>query len=392
MQLTCTKENLARGIATAVRAVPSRTTLPVTSHLLLQTEDGTLKITGTDLSTLISTWIPCMVLEEGAVTVPAKLLQDYINSLSADTVELNRNPENRVLNLVAGRSRTHINGGLPAEFPPTPDLEGDPTAKTVPISVAAMRNAISKVSMAASTEESRPVLTGIQMVLHADHFVLAAADGFRLAVHKQHLETMTGEGTAEEAGTEPTEVIIPARSMVELNRLLAAADDMVNMTAGRQKGSVMFTVTSPDRTLFISNLLQGEFPDWSRLIPADHQAEFTLDSGALVRAVRTAAIFAKDGSNIVRINYGKTPKEHPRMNISASSEEIGQNMEQLPMAEISGEPGCIAFNHRFLQEAVQANGPGLITIKTTTPSSPGLVQPKDNDDTLHVIMPMFVQW
>ena len=384
MDIICKQENLAKGLNTALRAVPTRGALPVTTHLLLETDDGMLKITGTDLATLITTWVPCTIIDEGAITVPAKLLTDYIGAINAEEVELVREDNNALLKVTAGRSRTNINGGMPGEFPPAPTLEDEDTV-TISVKTQTLRNAIQRVAIAAATEESRPVLTGVQMKLANRHLPLAAADGFRLAVHTEDL----GEELDPEI---EAEFIIPAKSLTELQRLLTSADDTVVITAGTKKNCVIFKISAPERTEFTTLLLQGTFPNWDGLIPQSHDSEITVDSQALLRAVKTASIFAKDGSNIIRLIYGNTPEGTPQLNVSANSEEVGHYLEELPLTEAKGKNGKIAFNHRYLQEGIASVGPGLITIQTSDPASPGVFRPQGSDATIHVIMPMFVQW
>ena len=384
MDIICKQESLAKGLNIALRAVTTRGALPVTTHLLLETDDGMLKITGTDLNTLITTWVPCTIIAEGAITVPAKLLTDYIGAINAEEVELVREDNNALLKVTADRSRTNINGGMPAEFPPAPSLE-DEDVVTVNLKAQTLRNAIQKVAMAAATEESRPVLTGVQIKLANRQLTLAAADGFRLAVHTEDLgEDMDPDTQAE--------FIVPAKSLTELQRLLTSPDDTVVMTAGTKKNCAIFKISAPERTEFTSLLLQGSFPNWDGLIPQDSDSEIIVDSQAFLRAVKTASIFAKDGSNIIRLNYGHTASGIPQLNVSANSEEIGQNLEELPLTQATGENGKIAFNHRYLQEGIAGTGPGLITIQTTKPSNPGVLRPHGSTSTIHVIMPMFVQW
>ena len=394
MQLTCAQENLVKGIAAASRASSSKSSLPSTTHLHLETNDGMLKLTGTDLTTTITTWIPCLTTKEGAVTVPARLLSDYVGSISADTVELSVPPDNHTLHITAGRSKTTINGGAPADFPPKPNLDGDPNAITITLKAPLLRQAIQKIVMAAATEENRPVLTGVSMRLKPGRFTLAAADGFRLAVHADDTEHQSEAVPVNADGdnSDSTEIIVPAKSMTELTRILGNADHYVYLTAARNRGQAVFKVDSPERVELISSLIQGAFPNYEALIPKNAGTTFSVDSAAIHRAVRTAAIFARDGSHIIRLKYGRTPEGHPHMVLSASSEEVGRIVEQLPLADIDGEPGHIAFNHRFLQDAIASSGPGLVTFEVSSPSDPGLIHPKDADNSLHVIMPMFVQW
>ena len=383
MKISCLQENLSRGLGVVGRAVASRATLPVTQNVLLAADQGMLRLSATNLEIAMTTWIGAMVEEEGSVTVPARLLADFVNSLGNDRIDIEMEPGSRILQIKSGRSQASINGTDPSEFPPIPTVEDAVVAKAEP---ATLRAAIGRVAFAAATEESRPVLTGVEMKLREGRFTMAAADGFRLAVHHGDLSQSTPEEIS---------VIIPSRTMNELNRLLGDHSDPVDIMLTPQKGQVMFRLQGGDTVELVSQLLQGTFPNYDQLIPQSYTTRAILDSQAALRAARTAAIFARDGSNIIRMHVIPNQEEEAaggRMLISARSEEIGDDQDEVDVAELEGEEGKIAFNSRYLLDVLSVMDRGQVAIETTTSSSPGVFKPTDSDDYVHVVMPMFVQW
>ena len=384
MRISCLQENLSRGLAVVGRAVASRPTLPVTQNVLLSTDNGMLRLSATNLEIAMTTWIGAMVEEEGSLTVPARLLTEFVSSLGSDRIDLEMDQGSRVLQIKSGRSQANINGTDASEFPPIPTVEDATVAQAQP---SALRTAIARVAFAAATEESRPVLTGVEVKMQEGSFTMAAADGFRLAVHK---------GELSQPVSEEMSVIIPARTMTELQRLLGDHDEPVDIMLTPQKGQVMFRLQGGDTVELVSQLLQGTFPNYDQLIPQNYTTRAILDLQQTLRAARTASIFARDGSNIVRMHVMPSEEGEEgtggRMVISARSEEVGDNEDVVDVAELEGEEGKIAFNSRYLLDVLSVLERGRVAIETTTSSSPGVFKPTDSDDYVHVVMPMFVQW
>jgi DNA polymerase-3 subunit beta len=351
--------------------------------VLLTTDGGMLRLSATNLEISMTTWIGAMVEEEGSVTVPARLLTEFVNSLGSDRIDIEMEPGSRVLQIKSGRSQANINGTDASEFPPIPTIEDAVVAQVQP---SALRTAIARVAFAAASEESRPVLTGVEVKLREGTFTMAAADGFRLAVH---------HGELSQSIPEEMSVIIPARTMNELQRLLGDNSEPVDIMLTPQKGQVMFRLQGGDTVELVSQLLQGTFPNYDQLIPQGYTTRAILDLQETLRAARTAAIFARDGSNIVRMHVQPHDGEEEsggRMVISAKSEEVGDNEDVVDVAELEGEEGKIAFNSRYLLDVLSVLERGRVAIETTTSSSPGVFKPTDSDDYVHVVMPMFVQW
>ena len=383
MKISCLQENLSRGLSVVGRAVASRATLPVTQNVLLSAERNMLRLSATNLEIAMTTWIGAMVEEEGSVTVPARLLTEFVNSLGSDRIDIEVEQGSRQLQIKSGRSQANIHGTDASEFPPIPTVDDAMVAQAQP---SALRTAITRVAFAAATEESRPVLTGVEVKLREGSFTMAAADGFRLAVHN---------GELAQPVPEEMSVIIPARTMTELQRLLSDNSEPVEIMLTPQKGQVMFRLQGGDTVELVSQLLQGTFPNYDQLIPQNYTTRAILDLQQTLRATRTAAIFARDGSNIVRMHV--MPSEEGdeaagKLLISARSEEVGDNEDVVDVAELEGEEGKIAFNSRYLLDVLSVLDRGRVAIETTTSSSPGVFKPTDSDDYVHVVMPMFVQW
>ena len=377
MKLSCLQENLRQGLAVVGRAVATRATLPITNNVLLATDASRLKLVATNLEMAISYWIGAKIEEEGTITVPARLLSEFVNSLPNDKIEINLPSRTKVLSLKCARFEAKISGIDAKDFPPIPTVSEGITTK---ISAQALREGISRVVFAAASEESRPVLTGVDAQFENDALSLAAADGFRLAVYKLSLTTPVSQ---------KTEVIIPARTLMELNRLMADDEETVDITVNPNKSQALFRLKD---TELVSQLVQGTFPQYGQLIPQSYKSKVVVDVAEFLRATKTASIFARDGSGIVRLVITSGSDLTPgTLTVSARSEEIGENEGKID-AVVEGEEAKIAFNGKYLTDVLSVLGESQVALEVTNPSSPGVIRPVGTDNYIHVVMPMFVQW
>jgi DNA polymerase-3 subunit beta len=379
MRLSCLQENLNRGLNVVGKAVPSRTTLPITNNVLLATDQSRLKLVATNLEIAISCWIGAKVEEEGAITVPARLLSEFVGSLPSDKVDVTLVPRSKALELKCARFEARISGVDAKDFPPIPKMEDGLATK---VEVDALKQGISQVVFAAAAEESRPVLTGVDAIFEGSTLTLAAADGFRLAVYKLPLL---------EPVNEKIEVIIPARTLAELNRLMADQEDPIEIHLGPTRSQALFKMKNVE---IFSQLVQGKFPQYTQLIPQGYATRVVVDVAQFLRAVKTASIFARDGSGIVRlmISAGKEKELAPgRLILSARSEEVGDNTGEIDVM-VEGPEAKIAFNGRYLMDVLGVLNEPQVALEISTPSSPGVLRPVGTDNYVHVVMPMFVQW
>jgi DNA polymerase-3 subunit beta len=377
MKLSCLQENLNRGLNVVGRAVAARTTLPITNNILLATDQSRLKLAATNLEMAITCWIGAKIEEEGTITVPARLLTEFISSLPNDKIDISLSPRTKTLELKCARFEARISGVDAKDFPPIPKVEEGISTKA---EVDIFQQGINQVAFAAATEESRPVLTGVDAQFKDDGLTLAAADGFRLAVFRLSLATPVEK---------PTEVIIPARSLAELNRLMADQEEAVEMTVNPNKSQALFRLKDIE---LVSQLVQGTFPNYTQLIPQNYNTRMIVSVDEFLRATKTASIFARDGSGIVRLVVTPGAAKAPgKLTVSARSEEIGDDVGEID-ATVEGEESKIAFNGKYLTEVLSVLHETQVALETTNPSSPGVIRPIGSDNYLHVVMPMFVQW
>jgi DNA polymerase III subunit beta len=373
MKLSCLQENLSKCLGIVGRAVATRTTLPVTNNVLLATEDSRLRLSATNLEIAISCWLGSMVEEEGAITVPARLLTEFVNSLPSEKIDLALG--DHTLELKCARFEARISGIDAEDFPPIPKISGGMSYRVEP---DALRLAINQVVFATASEDTRPVLTGVCAEFEEETLTMAAADGFRLAVHKAPLISPVKE---------KVEIIIPGRCLSELNRLLADQKEPVEIAVSQNKSQVLFRMKDVE---LVSQLIQGTFPNFRQLIPASYSTRAVISTPDFLRATKTAAIFARDGSGIVRLQI--TPDgTSGKVSVSARSEQIGDNVGEID-AKVEGEAAKIAFNGKYLTDVLGVIHEGEIVLETTTPSSPGVIRPIGAENYVHIIMPMFVQW
>jgi len=377
MKLSCTQENLNKGLNIVGRAVATRTTLPITNNVLLATDDGRLKLVATNLEMAITCWLGSKIEEEGTITVPARLLTEFVSSLPNDTIKIQLSPQTKTLGLKCARFEARISGVDAKDFPPIPSV--DDGIKTT-VEVDTLRQGINQVVFAAATEESRPVLTGVSARFENESLVLAAADGFRLAVYELPITTTVKQ---------KTEVIIPAHTLAELNRLIADQEEPVDITLNPQKSQVLFRLQNIN---LVSQLIQGSFPNYSQLIPQSYTTRVIVNVSDFLQATRTASIFARDGSGIVRLMITPGGETSPgKLSVSARSEEIGDDVGEID-ATVEGDESKIAFNGKYLTDVLNALHESQVSLEMTNPSSPGLIRPVGTDNYTHVIMPMFIQW
>ena len=374
MKVTVLQENLARGLGIVSRAVSPRSTLPVLANILIATDEGRLRLSATNLELGITAWIPAKVEEEGATTIPSRTFSDLVNTLPGDQVLLNLDTETQTMNIRSGASTNDIKGIDAEEFPPLtpPDMDG-----AIQLNVIDFKEMIHQVAFAASSDEARPVLMGVLLTVTGDQIVMASADGFRLSVRKATLSAPIDE---------PINAIIPARALSELARISGDGGETISMVVPEGRGQVIFRVKDAE---LVSQLIEGTFPDYEQIIPRSHKSRTLVSTAALLKACKQAEIFARDGTNVARleIKAAENDMEPSEVEISAQSEETGSN-ETIVEATVDGIGLLIAFNVKFLREVLEIIKTPNVALETSAPNAPGVIRPVGDDDFTHVIMPM----
>jgi DNA polymerase III subunit beta len=361
------QENLARGLSVVSRAVSNRS-LPVLTNVLLKTEDAGLKLTATNLEIGITYWVPGKIEVDGATSVPARLLTDLVNSLpGGEAIELELG-DGETLHIRSGRFESNIKGISADDFP-TVQTAGERPVTRIPQNV--FRHALDETAFAAASDEARPILTGVLARFEGDQLTLAAADNYRIAV-----KTITILDPVEE-----TSVVIPARALHELSRVLTDTEDPVSVVLAHARNQILFHLEGID---LVSRLIDGQYPNYQSVLPASHSTRAVLDREELLRAVRPAALIAHESANIVKLGVGL--EGDPGITVSANA-EVGDHVGRIE-ADVEGDGTTIAFNARFLADVLQNVDAEQFALELNGPLSPGVFKPLGDDRYVHVVMPL----
>jgi DNA polymerase-3 subunit beta len=377
MHVTCHQSDLARGLATVGRAVATRSTMPVLANILMATDDSRLRLSATNLEIGITCWVPATVATPGEITVPARLLGEFVASLPQCPVEMVLDPRGQTLDVSADRYQAQIKGIDAADFPVLPTVE---QGARFSMSAHGLRQAIAQVTVSAATDESRPILTGVLTHFDPDsgRMLMAAADGFRLSVRETDLQVPLDA---------PIGVIIPARALIELSRVCAEDETHVEVAITDTLSQILFRLTDVE---LVSQLIDGTFPDYEKIVPSTHSTRAVVNTRALHNAVRIASFFARDAANVVRLEL--QPAEDPAASVivvTAQAAEVGANHSEIE-ATIEGAPVEVAFNAKYLLDLLNVVGTDQVVMDLLTTSSPGTFRPAGDTDFTHVIMPMHI--
>ncbi len=375
MQLSVLQENLAKGLNIVGKAVDSRPTLPVLANILLEAEDARLRLSATNLEMSITCWIGAKVDEPGLITLPSKTFVDLVSNLSPERVDMDRDEATQTMHVRCGATKSNIRGIDATEFPLVPT--GGENDVTVPAKV--LKEMINQTVFAAAKEDNRPILTGIYTRFEDNVMTLAAADGYRLAVRTTELE---------QSFEEPVEMVIPARSLGEVARIISDEDDEVTITLPGERDIVLFHMQNVDVS---SQLLEGKFPDFSAIIPQSYNTATTMYTTELLRACQRAEIFARDSaySGKLYVKPASGPGEPGEVMIAGKSAERGDN-EGMIDASVEGEALDISFNIKYLIEVLRVINEERVVFQSSGSANPGVLRPENRDDFVHVIMPMSI--
>jgi DNA polymerase-3 subunit beta len=363
MKITCSQADLARAVHTAGRAAAtSRAQIPILGNLLIQTTENTIRIAATNLEMEIQTRIPAQVEQSGVSTLPARLLTEIVNSLPAEPVEIRSEEGSNRAEIACGRAAFEILGLPPADFPRLSDTEFEPACK---VEAALLRAMIRQTVFAASADDTRPFLTGVHVAVENGELRLAATDGGRLAFRAARI-----------SGTGPLARIVPGRTMHELVRLLTGPGEIA---IGGVEARVMLAAGDLH---VASRTIGGPFPDYGQVIPKTFKQQIRVETEKFHEALKRVATTARDSANVVRFETGKSV-----LQLRSSTPEVGQALEEIEIAA-EGEPVKVAFNARYLMDALATIEASEIFLGLTGPETPGALRPADGDDYVYVLAPV----
>lgn len=366
MNLTIAKEQLISGLQAVQNIVGSRTTLPILSNVLLRTEGERLELTATDLDVTVSCSVEAKIKKGGASTVPVKKLFGIVRELNGVEIDLEVDEKN-TCSIRAASSYYRINGLSADEFPPLPKFKEDKKVSLLQETVSGM---LKKTAFAISTDESRYVLNGIFFSLKDHKLTMVATDGRRLALADEEVDV--GEKSQGE-------FIVPAKAVNELTRLLQAKGD-VEIKYAENQAAFTLKDEKGSSILIITKLIEGNYPNYRQVIPAETKERIPLAREEFLHALRRAEIMTTDKANSVKMTFTKN-----NLAITANSPEIGEARESIAV-NYKGKDVAIAFNPRYLIEPLSALPQDEVFFELTDELSPGVL--KINGPFLYVVMPM----
>ncbi|MCB0089886.1 MAG: DNA polymerase III subunit beta [Caldilineaceae bacterium] len=405
MRVSCLQENLAKGLSIVGRAVSSRSTLPILGNILLEAKNNQLRLAATNLEVGINCWIGAKVEDEGAITVPARLLTEFVNSLPADRIDMELAVRTQTLHLRCARYDANIKGIEAIDFPiivtSGVDVGEDDEQSHVldgvnlELETDGLRKMVDQVVFAASTNESQPTLNGVEVTFNQNALKMAATDGVRLSVRSVNLI----QDGMQDIG-EPLKVIVPAKSLGEMARISADADDEkpVQVIISEPRNQILFQVWGKsgesrgvfDRVEMVSQLISARFPDYNMIIPKGFETRTVMDTATFLKAVRVASLFARDSSNVVRMAIAPgNGAQGGQVRLTATSAEMGDNVNELD-AMVEGDGLEICFGAHLLSDALSHMDQPQVVLETTQPTRPGLFRPVGigEEEYIHIVMPM----
>lgn len=364
MKIVVLQSNLVRALNQVAKIVGSRTTLPVLNNILLVAEKGKIKIAATDLEVAISTQTIGKIEEEGRITLPAKLLLDFVTNNKDESVEITT--KEMAAGLKSSRFEATIQGISADEFPSVPPA---PKEYLAIFKKSEMIESLKKVAIAPASDETRPVLAGIYFQFSGHELTLAATDSFRLAEKKIELKEEVKE----------SKVIIPARTVNEVLRVASLSEgDEIALAVTENQASFKI-----GETYIVSRLIEGAFPNYSQIVPAAFKTETKIKVSDLTSAVRMTSLFSRDAANNnVKIAVGKDG-----LDISSAASQIGTAKSHVP-AEVKGEGLEIAFNARYVLEVLNVVSDAEIMLNFNDSTSPAVVKLGSDPLYTYIIMPL----
>lgn len=372
MKFTILQQDLLPSLQAISRSVGVRANLPVLANVLIQAENGKLKLSATNLEVGIIKVISVKTDEDGEITVPAKTLLDVVSSLSGSELVIEASGEQLKISASGGSAKSFnatLNGISATEFPTIP-LSSEQSFK---LESKVLQDSLPQITFAASSDEGRPVLTGILTEIKGGSLQLVATDGFRLA----HSTTVVDGAISD------FKVLIPKRTFEEIVRLIAeeggASDEKLELSTSDNQNQVVFKIGN---TQLSSRLIEGQFPSWEKIVPQKYENKTVVERSELLKAVKLASVFARDAANVIRLEVNSSG-----IKLFSEAKELGEQQTQIE-ATVEGSDIVIAFNSKFLIDALSAASTEQVSIEFSGNLSPALIKPIGKEGLEYVVMPI----
>ncbi|MDF2505591.1 DNA polymerase III subunit beta [Clostridium sp.] len=361
MKIITNKNLLLNGINICQKAVPSKTTLPILEGIMIEAKNGKLKLIGTDLEVGIETTINVDVIVPGKTVISSKILGEIVRKLPDSDIELELK-DNNVVYIKCENSHFKINGMTADEFPDLPEVKKE---NGLVITQNKFKEMIKQTIFSVSSDEIRPILTGVLFEVAGDKISMVALDGFRMAVKNCSV-----------INDSSFKSVIPGKSLAEIGKILDDTEEPVNIYFSKNQ-----IIVQVQDTIVISRLLEGEFINYKQIIPSDYKIKVTVPTSHLIESCERAALFARDSSN----NMIKFEINDDVMSIKSNSQN-GDVQEELKVNK-QGEDIEIAFNAKYFMDVLKVIESEEVTIEFTTNISPSILRPLDDNGYLYLILP-----
>ncbi len=374
MKISCTQENLNQGLSVVSHIASKSTNLPILSNVLIKVEDKLINFSATNLEIGITISIRGKIETDGDFSVNARLLSDYISLLPKERIDIDLEDDN--LNIKCLKQKTKIKGQSATDFPLIPIIKKENPRI---INAQVFKQAISKVIFAVSTSETRPEISGVFVKFTNNEIILAATDSYRLTEKKLKINNSSDK--------EDVSLIIPVKTLQELLRILGifrdniSLEDVENLEIYLSNNQIMFSYNGVD---LISRLIEGQYPDYTQIIPTVNKNQIKVNTANLIKAVKTSSLFTKTGIYDIKLDFNTEAKE---IVISSSSSQTGENISSVE-ADISGETTNIVLNYRYLLDGLQNINSENVLIELNNNNNPLVVKSDVSEDYVYIIMPI----
>ncbi len=366
MKFTCLKENLLRGLNIVTKAIPIKSSLPILSNVLITSKDNVLTLSATNLDTAITVAVAASIDEEGAVTVPAKLLKEFVSHLSSDTIMASS--DDYILSVECGGSKSTFNGMSAEDFPALPEMPKN--GEFLELDPHLLNSVVSVVAFSAAADDTKPVYSGVLISYNEGDITFASTNGFRLSEKNISLDSSLA----------PFSVVVPAKILLEVARLFSSIGKPIKFALNYDENLALF---ESEDVMIATRVFDGKFPDYKRIIPQEYTLRATFSGAELLEAVKLASVFAKELNDAITMQFDTAGY----IKLGATSQEIGGNNSELK-AVVEGDALEISFNPKYLLDVLTNVKAEEFIFETAGSVAPCVIKTVTEEGYLHIIMPL----